>query len=178
MKVSKASKTRAAGRRDQVKRYVVLFEKEYRGLFSHDGDPTQRYELIDCSYWEPVYPPSAGKLPNNPAREKLSRGALKNRLYQQGVKGHRQKELLDLFANKALILKAGSTSLRKKYGHAVAKALSRNVSVFWVAGDEFGGYTAPGLSSLFALARSTNFAFPVVAAVTAPGMRPAIAMET
>lgn len=156
MKVSRSSKMRALHRTDQVMRPVLESHRNYRWWLFQDTEPEDGYVLDEYIRWEPAYPQPEKPSTRKPKRERLSRTAMRKRLYRAHVPKALWAELLTKYAGRSTWRMAGEPSIRERWGYAIAKAITRHVHVRILVLDEFHTYTLPGVADLFRQCRSVN----------------------
>jgi phage tail protein X len=159
MKVSRLGKQRAERRLDQVMRPVFESHKNYRWWLFQETEPAEGYVLDEYIRWEPAYPQAPKTATRIPKREKLSRTALRKRLYRAHVPKSLWPELLANYAYRSLMQMAGEPTIRERHGYAIAKAVTRHVYVRLLVLDEYHAYAQPGLAGLaelFRQCRSVN----------------------
>lgn len=156
MKVSRASKRRAANRKDQVMRQVHETCKNYRWWLFQETEPAEGYVTDNYSYWVPAYPQVAQPSTRKPKHRRLSRRALRARLYRYNVPKARWPELLAQYAGRGLYEQPGEPSLKEKWGYSIAKAVGRHVYSMFLVLDEYAYYTPPGFAALASYGRKFN----------------------
>lgn len=153
MKISRKSKAKAAGRRDATVRIINESFDDYRWWRHQDVEPECGYvreEYVRTELAHPRVVPASKRLPKHP---RLSRRALKHRLYYAKVHKSKWPQLLATYANTTLMRMAGTPDIRKEWGHAVAKAVTRHVKVILIVQDEFWHFAKMDVAQI-AFARS------------------------
>jgi hypothetical protein len=156
VKVSRASKRRAANRKDQVMRQVHETCRNYRWWLFQETEPADGYVTDNYSYWVQAYPQPAQPSTRKPKHKQLSRRALRARLYRYNVPKAQWPELLSQYAGRGLISMPGAPSLKEKWGYSIAKAVGCHVGSMFLVLDEFAYYAPPGLGALARFGRKFN----------------------
>jgi hypothetical protein len=154
VKISRSSKARAFSRRHLVTRPVTETARNYRWWLFQDVEPAEGFLLDTWTTNEPVYPRLAPAVTRLPKRTKLSRRALRKRLYQNLVPKAQWAGLLAEYAGRGIFRMAGEPSLRDVLGFAISNAVTRHVHVRLLILDEYYAYAAPGLAQFGGQMRS------------------------
>jgi hypothetical protein len=154
VKISRSSKARAFGRRHLVTRCVHESQRNYRWWREQDTEPPEGYLLETWTTHERVYPPAPKVVTRLPKHAKLSRRALRKRLYQNHVPKALWPGLVSAYAGRSVFRMAGEPSLKESSGFAIAKAVTRHVVYSMVFVDEFHSFAAPLLARIVETFRS------------------------
>lgn len=149
MKISRSSKARAAGRSNQVMRLVQGTSKNYRWWQFQETEPAEGYVLEDYSYYVEARPQPPKPVTRKSPHAKLSRTALRKRLYRHHVPKSMWPQLLTTYGGRAQVITPGEPTVKEKWGYSVSKAVTRHVGRLLVVLDEYGAYVPPGLSDMF-----------------------------
>lgn len=137
MKISRQSKAKAARRRHATVRLINESFEDYRWWTHQDVEPECGYVLVEYVRTELAHPKELPASKRLPKHARLSRRALKRRLYYAKVPKSQWPQLLATYANTNLMRLPGSPDIRKEWGHAVEKAVARHVKITFVVLDEF-----------------------------------------
>ena len=143
-------------------RPILESDKEYRWWLFQETEPADGYFLNQYIRWEQAYPQPAATVTRKPKRSKLSRTALRKRLYRNHVPKPLWPELLKRYAGRSIFRSIDEPTIREQWGYAIDKAVTRHVNVIIMVCDEYHTYAQPGIANIFREARRFNIATTLV----------------